>query len=53
MTGVHMERGRFLIESKEMALKLDGKSWDLVMALLHIGMVRLEDSCIQLRCLIT
>ena len=49
MTGVHMERERFLIESKEMALKLDGNPWGLVMALLHISFVRLEDSSIELR----
>ena len=46
MTGVYEGKGRFSVESEEMALKLCGNSRILVMALLNTRMIRLEGSSI-------
>lgn len=49
MTGVYEGKGRFSMESKQMALKLCGNSRILVMALLNTRMIRLQGSSIPLR----
>ena len=46
MTGVYEGKGRFSMESKEMAWKLCSNSRILVMALLNTRMIRLEASSI-------